>query len=150
MALSFTLMKNWAVAELGLLVRAMAMVPRSLVRPVVSKAMGVRVDFSFMSGPKPPPWIMKPSITRWNTVPSYWLSFTYCRKLATVFGALRAFSSMTMSPWLVLSLTLGDGALAPGACAMALPVAIRAPTRKAQVRRESRFVFSMFVRLRFA
>jgi hypothetical protein len=32
--------------------------------------MGARVGFSLMSGRMPPPWIMKPSMTRWNTVPS--------------------------------------------------------------------------------
>ena len=31
---------------------------------------GARVGFSFMSAVIPPPWTMKFSITRWNTVPS--------------------------------------------------------------------------------
>jgi len=29
---------------------------------------GARVGFCVMPGSKPPPWIMKPSMTRWNTV----------------------------------------------------------------------------------
>jgi len=32
--------------------------------------MGARVGFWFMSFVKPPPWIMKPSMTRWKIVPS--------------------------------------------------------------------------------
>jgi hypothetical protein len=69
--LSFTLMKNCAVAELGSIVRAIAMVPRTLVRPLrLSSGIGARVGFSLMSGFMPPPWIMKLSITRWKTVPS--------------------------------------------------------------------------------
>ena len=63
------LMKNWAVAELGTLVRAMAMVPRSFFRPLRdSSSMGSRVFFCDMFFSKPPPWIMKPGITRWKMV----------------------------------------------------------------------------------
>ena len=46
-----------------------------------------RSAFCFMPGSKPPPWIMKPSITRWNTVLSKKPLFTYSRKFATVSGA---------------------------------------------------------------
>ena len=64
-------MKNWAVAEWGSEVRAMAMVPRAFFRPLpASFSMGDPVGFWRMPGSKPPPWIMKPSITRWNTVVS--------------------------------------------------------------------------------
>ena len=64
-------MKNCAVAELGSLVRAMATVPRRLVRPfLLSSGIGARVGFSFMSASKPPPWIMKLAMTRWKMVPS--------------------------------------------------------------------------------
>ncbi|MNL79533.1 hypothetical protein D3C87_2061620 [compost metagenome] len=71
MALSATLMKNWAVAEFGLPVRAMATVYLSFLRPLLaSSGIGGCVGFCCMSAVKPPPWIMKPSITRWNTVPS--------------------------------------------------------------------------------
>ena len=31
---------------------------------------GARVAFSFMPRSKPPPWIMKPLMTRWKIVPS--------------------------------------------------------------------------------
>src|SRR5258706_8714880 len=48
---------------------------------------------------------MKFGITRWNTVPLNWPDFTYCTKFSTVFGALAASSSMTMSPDDVASLT---------------------------------------------
>ncbi|MNU07701.1 hypothetical protein D3C72_2534140 [compost metagenome] len=62
-------MKNWAVAESGTLVRAIAMVPRSFFRPFwASSGIGGRVGFSFMSAVKPPPWIMNPGITRWKMV----------------------------------------------------------------------------------
>ena len=68
---SATLMKNWAVAEWGSLVRAIATVYLRFLRPLpASFATGARVGFCFMPGAKPPPWIMKPSITRWNTVSS--------------------------------------------------------------------------------
>src|SRR5690606_41490949 len=63
-------MKNWLVAESTTWVRAMAMVPRSLRRPLsASFLIGLKVSFSRMSASKPPPWIMKLGITRWNWVP---------------------------------------------------------------------------------
>jgi len=56
---------------LGSEVRAIATVPRVFFRPFwLSSGIGARVVFCFMSGVKPPPWIMNPSMTRWNTVPS--------------------------------------------------------------------------------
>ncbi|MNP74397.1 hypothetical protein D3C76_1712680 [compost metagenome] len=63
-------MKNCAEAECGSMVRAMAMVYLSFFRPLsASFWMLARLSrFSFMPGSKPPPWIMKPLITRWNTV----------------------------------------------------------------------------------
>ena len=62
-------MKNCAVAECGSEVRAIATVYFVFLRPLVaSLATGSRVGFCFMPGSMPPPWIMKPSITRWNTV----------------------------------------------------------------------------------
>jgi hypothetical protein len=62
-------MKNCAVAESGTEVRAMATVPRTLDRPLrLSSGIGARVGFSLMSAFMPPPWIMKPSITRWKMV----------------------------------------------------------------------------------
>ena len=65
-------MKNWAVAESGSLVRAIAIVPRALLRPFLDSFLtGSRVSFSFWSfAPNPPPWIMKPGITRWIIVSS--------------------------------------------------------------------------------
>jgi hypothetical protein len=64
-------MKNWAVAECGSWVRAMAMVPASFLRPLrASFSMGARVAFSSMRAFMPPPWIMKPSMTRWKIRPS--------------------------------------------------------------------------------
>ena len=69
-SLSLTLMKNCAVAEFGSGVRAIATVPRWLVRPLrLSSAIGARVAFSFMSAVMPPPWIMKLGMTRWKIVP---------------------------------------------------------------------------------
>ncbi len=73
--LSLTLMKNCDVAEFGSLVRAIATVPGTFLRPAlleVSDSIGIGgfVGFCLKSVVKPPPWIMKPSITRWNCVPS--------------------------------------------------------------------------------
>ena len=70
-ALSTTLMKNWLVAESTTPVRAMARVPRSLLRPLsASFLIGARVGFCCRSGVMPPPWIMKSGMTRWKIVPS--------------------------------------------------------------------------------
>jgi hypothetical protein len=68
-------MKNCAVAEFGSDVRAIASVPGTLSRPALldcsaSIAIGGFVGFCLKSAVKPPPWIMKPPITRWNCVPS--------------------------------------------------------------------------------
>ena len=64
-------MKNWSVALLGSLVRAIATAPRSLrSRLRASLRIGARWGFSSISGVKPPPWIMKSGITRWKMVPS--------------------------------------------------------------------------------
>jgi len=64
-------MKNCAEAECGSRVRAMAMLPATFFRPFfASFGIGARVGFSFMSAVMPPPWIMKPSMTRWKIVPS--------------------------------------------------------------------------------
>ena len=64
-------MKNWHVAESTTLVRAIASVPRSLeTRFFASLTTGGCVFFCSMSGVKPPPWIMKPGMTRWKIVPS--------------------------------------------------------------------------------
>ena len=71
MALSTTLMKNCEVAESGTDVRAIATVPRMLLKPLrLSSGMVGRVAFCFMSASKPPPWIMKSSMTRWKISPS--------------------------------------------------------------------------------
>ena len=68
-------MKNCAVALCGSRVRAIASVPISCRSPAlkVSSAsflIGSRIGFSLKSAVKPPPWTMKPRMTRWNTVPS--------------------------------------------------------------------------------
>ena len=68
-------MKNCDVAEFGSLVRAIATVPGTFSSPALlddsaSMGTGGRVGFCENSGVNPPPWIMKPSITRWNCVPS--------------------------------------------------------------------------------
>ena len=73
--LSLTLMKNCAVAELGSPVRAIASVPGTFRRPALldcsdSIGIGGFVGFCLKSGVNPPPWIMKPAMTRWNCVPS--------------------------------------------------------------------------------
>ena len=58
-------MKNWAVALSTTFVRAIASVPRSFASPfVASFRIGARVSFRCMSAVMPPPWIMKPLITR--------------------------------------------------------------------------------------
>ena len=46
--------------------RAMAIVPLVFLRPFLdSRRMGWWVLFCWPSGVKPPPWIMKPGMTRW-------------------------------------------------------------------------------------
>ena len=63
-------MKNCALAECGSGVRAIAIVPTSFFRPFpASFSTGGRVGFWRMSLSNPPPWIMKPSMTRWKAVP---------------------------------------------------------------------------------
>ncbi len=70
-SLSATLMKNCELAECGSLVRAIATVYFALRRPLpASFSIGASVRFWRIPGSKPPPWTMKPLITRWNTVPS--------------------------------------------------------------------------------
>ena len=55
----------------GPAVRAMATVPRSFFRPLVASFLiGALFFFWLMSGSMPPPWIMKPGITRWKISPS--------------------------------------------------------------------------------
>ena len=68
-------MKNWEVALSGTSMRAIAMVPVRFSRPALpacsaSLGMGEWVGFSIMSSVSPPPWIMKPGITRWKIVPA--------------------------------------------------------------------------------
>ena len=65
-------MKNWAVAQSTTPVRAMASVPRSFARPLpASFLMGLGVPglLAILSS-MPPPWTMKPGMTRWKMVPS--------------------------------------------------------------------------------
>ena len=67
--LSATLMKNCAVAESGFAVRAMAMVPTAFFSPPstpprASFGIAARVGFCRNAPSKPPPWIMKPLMTR--------------------------------------------------------------------------------------
>lgn len=65
-ALSFTLMKNWHVAESAWFPsRAIAIVPRRFFSPLRhSFLIGLSAGFCFMSAVNPPPWIMKSGITR--------------------------------------------------------------------------------------
>ena len=69
-------MKNCDVAEFGSPVRAIATVPGTLdspALPLCSDSIGDRRPRRLLlevASVKPPPWIMKPSITRWNCVPS--------------------------------------------------------------------------------
>ncbi|MNC57967.1 hypothetical protein D3C75_1076650 [compost metagenome] len=67
--MSATLMKNWLVAEFGSEVRAMDRVPRVFSSPLpASLRIGSWVFFCTIWSVKPPPWTMKPGITRWKTV----------------------------------------------------------------------------------
>jgi len=80
----------------------MATLYRWFLRPfAASFSIGARVGFCRKSGVKPPPWIMKPSITRWKSVLLKWPARTYSRKLATVLGACSASRSSEILPWLV-------------------------------------------------
>jgi len=68
-ALSATLMKNWLVAESGFEVRAIDSVPRTLCRPLLASFLiGGLVSFCAICAVNPPPWTMKPGITRWKIV----------------------------------------------------------------------------------
>lgn len=59
------LMKNCEVAELGSAVRAIAIEPRTLSSPLRdSRGIGALVGRWFSLASKPPPWIMKFSMTR--------------------------------------------------------------------------------------
>ena len=64
-------MKNWLLAECGLLVRAIEQTPRKCFSLENSD---LRSGFSEPPAPvpvgSPPPCAMKPGITRWNTTPS--------------------------------------------------------------------------------
>ena len=58
-------MKNWQVALSTTLVRAIAKVPRRLGSWLAASFLiGSRVCFCVKERSKPPPWIMKPGITR--------------------------------------------------------------------------------------
>jgi predicted sugar kinase len=62
-------MKNCAVAECGRGAGhgdGVGLVLQAVVGFVLD---GALVSFCFMPGSKPPPWIMKPLITRWKMVP---------------------------------------------------------------------------------
>src|SRR5437870_12419128 len=108
--LSFTLMKNCAVALFGSLVRAIAIEPRRLRRPWrASFRMGGEVGFSFSSAVIPPPWIMKPGITRWKTVPEKCPARAYFTKLATEIGAFSWSRAIRIRPRLVSSVATGPG-----------------------------------------
>ena len=62
-------MKNWLDAECGSDVRAIATEYRRFLSPfAASFAIVPRVGFCRIPGSMPPPWIMKPSITRWKIV----------------------------------------------------------------------------------
>ncbi|EXI75639.1 MAG: hypothetical protein AW07_00950 [Candidatus Accumulibacter sp. SK-11] len=63
--LSRWLMKNCELAECGSAVRAIAIVPRSFLRPFFASFSTFRgAGFCSISTVKPPPWIMKPGMTR--------------------------------------------------------------------------------------
>jgi len=60
-------MKNCELAEFGSEVRAIAIVPRLLAKPLAdSLTIGSRVCFCCMSAVNPPPWTMNFGITRWK------------------------------------------------------------------------------------
>ena len=89
------------------MVRAIAMVAVSFFRPLsASFSMGSCVDFCCISVSKPPPWIMKLSITRWKIVPLKKPSRAYIRKFSTVLGARSASSSSLISPNVVRMMTM--------------------------------------------
>jgi hypothetical protein len=70
-ALSALFTKNWLVAESGGRIRAMEIVPRVFLRPLVhSFLMGGRVFLRTRPGSRPPPWMtwMLPLTTRWMIV----------------------------------------------------------------------------------
>src|SRR5690349_6559184 len=74
--------------------------------------MGALVFFCFMPGSKPPPWIMKPGITRWKITPSKKPSSTYSWKLRAETGASFSNNSTSKLPRLV-SKTIDTGLPAP-------------------------------------
>src|SRR5262245_10366789 len=81
------------------LVRAIDSVPRRFFLPLVASfLMGARVFFCFMPGSKPPPWIMKPGMTRWKMTPSKNPSSTYSWKFFAEIGASFSNSSTSKLP----------------------------------------------------
>ena len=70
------MMKNWLLALLGLLVRAMPQVPRTKRALFGGENSAGRSSWPCSRAPpvpvpvRSPPWAMKPSITRWKGVPS--------------------------------------------------------------------------------
>ena len=87
-------MKNWLCALLGSLVRAIDTVPRTC---------GSLLNSAGSLSPMPPMpvpcgspvWAMKPSITRWKTMPSYLPSRASFLIWATCLGARSGRISMT-------------------------------------------------------
>jgi len=70
-ALSFKLTKNWLVALLISLVRAIERVPLRFLSPfVASFLIEASVVFCIMFLSDPPPCMTKPGMTRWKVVPS--------------------------------------------------------------------------------
>src|SRR5476651_1960720 len=94
---SFSTMKNWLRALLGSLVRAIETAPR---------VCGSLLNSAGSSSPMPPEpvpagspvWAMKPSITRWNTMPSYLCSRASFLICATCLGARSGRISITTRP----------------------------------------------------
>src|SRR3990167_415752 len=94
---SLKTMKNWLRALLGSLVRAIETTPRTC---------GSFENSAFSSSPMPPlpvpfgspVWAMKPSMTRWKTMPSYLPSRASFLIWATCLGARSGRISMTTRP----------------------------------------------------
>src|SRR5262245_56415503 len=125
-------MKNWAVALSTTFVRAIASVPRLFASPLsASFLIAARVGFCVKSLVKPPPWIMKPGITRWKIVPSKKPSSTYLRKFSAVTGAFSLSISTSITPSVVVSRTTGFPPLAASAAAGAAPWSETRPSSSA-------------------
>ena len=113
----------------------MQIVPRLLLSPLLASFwIGARCPsvFSLIASSMPPPWIMKPGMTRWKIRPSKKPASTYLRKFSTVIGALARSSSRVIGPAVVSRTTTGLSSDSP--CAASAIESMESPKNAASPR----------------